>query len=162
MATDRPQGNVIAENIESFLVKKTPTATQYRVAFQAIENKLTPAHRNMLEAQYRDPDRTTTIERLANVAGYKNWNGAVLQYGLLARRLCTALSYTPSQRNKDGTPMWSYVLADSPDTRTSEHWQWKMRPEVATALEQLSWFDDAILPEEVPRADKYIEGAVKG
>lgn len=140
---------------------RRPNVKRYRLGFQAIEETLSPGHLAMLEAHYHAPNRTITVRQLATSAGYKGWEGAVLQYGLLAKRLCTAMSFEPHKTDRGGSPIWSYVLADSPETPTSEHWQWTLRPEVIKALGQLEWFDTAILPEEVQATERYLEGAVR-
>ena len=53
------------------------------------------------------------------------------------------MSFVPPQTYKDGSPIWSFVLAAAPETSTSKYWQWTMRPEAAQALASLKWFDNS-------------------
>ena len=124
-------------------MKRHPSAKRYRLAFQAMAEDLAPAHRAMLEAHYQAPSHTITLGELAEAAGYNGEEGAKLQYGLLAKRVCEEMSFEPPEKNSDGSPIWSYALADIPDAPTSTHWQWTLRPEVVQALDELAWFNKA-------------------
>ncbi len=119
---------------------RRPTAKRYRLAFQAIEEKLSAGHRAMLEAHYQAPDHTISLGQLAKAARYDGEAGVKLQYGLLAKRLCAAMSFKPPECYSDGSPIWSYGLADVPEEKTSKHWLWQLRPEVVKALDGLKWF----------------------
>jgi hypothetical protein len=122
-------------------MKRFPSSKQYQLAFQVIEAKMSPGHRAMLEVLYQASDHPLTTGQLASAARYKGWQGACLQFGLLARSLCEALSFEPPQKYRDGSPIWSFVLAADPETPTAKYWQWTMRPEVVQALTRLNWFD---------------------
>lgn len=88
-----------------------------------------------------------TATELAKAANYENYNAANLQYGKLGQALATELNYNPRTR-EDGTPIWTSVLADSPEhinleeldrsmARREEdgHFEWKLRPQVVEALQ---------------------------
>jgi hypothetical protein len=124
-------------------MKRFPSSKQYQLALQVIEAKMSPGHRAMLEVLYQACDHPLTTSQLASAARYKGWQGACLQFGLLAKRLCEALSFEPPQKFRDGSPIWSFVLAAAPEAPPAKYWQWTMRPEVIQALTRLSWFDES-------------------
>jgi hypothetical protein len=129
----------IARNAEA--MKSFPSSRRYASALQAIEAAMSSGHRAMLEVLYQASDYPLTTFQLASAARYKSWQGACLQFGLLAKRLCEALSFEPPQRYKNGLPIWSFVLAAAPKTPTAGYWQWILRPEAVQALTRLKWFD---------------------
>ena len=91
----------------------------------------------MLQKQYRAPNHTITAAELARAMGYASYSAANLRYGKLGRFLAEALSYTPPVRS-DGTPRyWTTLAQGNPDLESGEDFQWIMRPELATALEEL-------------------------
>jgi hypothetical protein len=124
-------------------VKRFPNPKQYQLALQSIAPTMSPGHRAMLEVLYQASDRALTTSQLASAARYKAWQGACLQFGILSKRLCEALSFVPPQTYKDGSPIWSFVLAVAPEITTTKYWQWIMRPEAAQALASLKWFDNS-------------------
>lgn len=92
---------------------------------------------HMLRANYEAEDMEISTGRLAKAAGYNNYNTANEQYGSFAHKICDALGYTPQTR-PDGSPIWTDVLCISSEKKDSNgHFQWKLRPEVAEALEQI-------------------------
>lgn len=125
----------------------SPSALEYAEAFDRI-GRLPKGHEAMLDAHLKAPDHLITATQLADAAGYANWSAANLQYGKLARRLAEELDYNPPLRD-DGTPIWTYALATSPDegdlspdrflaalARGLEepHFEWHLRPQVAEVL----------------------------
>jgi hypothetical protein len=83
----------------------TATIEQYKKALLALRDKNFPdGHLAMLRAQGHSPDGTITATKLADAAGYGNYNAANLQYGALACHLAGLLNYNPPKR-KDGSPM---------------------------------------------------------
>jgi len=124
-------------------MKRFPSSKQYQLALEAIAPAMSRGHRAMLEVLYQASDRALTTSQLATAARYKGWQGACLQFGILSKRLCEALSFVPPQTYKDGSPIWSFVLAAAPETPTTKYWQWIMRPEAAQALASLKWFDNS-------------------
>jgi 5-methylcytosine-specific restriction enzyme A len=71
--------------------------------------------------------------RLAEEAGFLNFNAANLQYGLLAREICKQLAVSLEQE------LGILVNFVRPGAASNEHWLWVMRPNVAQALEDLGW-----------------------
>lgn len=114
-----------------------PSVAKYKAAFLQIQANLTQGHEAMLRAQYTAPDHALTARELANAAGYKNFNGANLQYGKIGNMLREALNYW----SDDGQASYvlSYFLA--PDRANEEEWLIVMHKEVAQALRELKWFD---------------------
>ncbi|MFN8400070.1 MAG: hypothetical protein U0X74_08645 [Anaerolineales bacterium] len=109
-----------------------PSVAKYKNAFRQISANLTPKQMAMLKAQYSAPRHTLTATQLANAAGYKNFKGANLQYGIIGTMLREALNYW----DDDGQA--SYVLSyfEKPD---EEEWLIVMHKEVAQALRELKW-----------------------
>lgn len=106
------------------------TPADYRKAFLAIADSMTENQHTMLKFHYDAPQQTVTAGELAEAVGFKAFNGANLQYGWLARKLCDFLELD----------LGSWVLLNVLVTfRHGNYWEWIMRPEVATALEQLRW-----------------------
>ena len=118
------------------------TVEQFRRALLALRDKGIPdGHLAMLRAQCSAPNESITSTKLAEAAGYENYNAGNLQYGTLAFNIAGFLSYAPPKR-KDGTPMWwttlSYSLDGNAEPATGQ-FQFIMRPELATALREMRW-----------------------
>ena len=114
-----------------------PSAAAYQGALAMLRPSLTAGHVAMLRAQYRAPAFTITARELAAAAGYKNFNGANLQYGKLGKRLREALQFY-------GGGQEAFVLSMF-YTPTEQHPEWRfvMHPPVIEALRQLGWFENA-------------------
>ena len=118
------------------------TTEQFKRALLSLRDKNIPdAHHAMLKAQCLAPEVTITSTKLAEAAGYENYNAANLQYGTLAFNLAGFLDYTPPKR-KDGSSMWwttlSYSLTGNVEPETGQ-FQFIMRPELANALREMKW-----------------------
>lgn len=91
----------------------------------------------MLKANYRSEGRVITATKLAKAAGYDNYGTGNEQYGSFAHELCKLLDFEPEQQ-RNGKPVWTYVICEpSVEKDTHGHFQWVLRDEVATALEEL-------------------------
>lgn len=91
----------------------------------------------MLRANYEADNMEISTTRLGKAAGYDTYSTANEQYGSFAHRICDELGYTPELR-ADGSPIWTFVLCEESSTKDSlGHFQWKLRPQVAEALESL-------------------------
>ena len=118
------------------------TSEQFKKALLALRDKNLPdGHLAMLRAQCALPNASITSTKLAESAGYENYNAANLQYGTLASNLATLLGYTPPKR-KDGSVMWwttlSYSL-DGHEEPSTGQFQFIMRPELVAALREMRW-----------------------
>ena len=127
-----------------------PTSIQYQRAFLAIEDKITPEQLSMLKAHHAAAGHAATMTELARAGGYDSYAVANLHYGRLGHLLSDALGGLISKR-RNGIPNWTFALGEV--TRPSEgaECQWVMRPEAASALEQLGWVsgaDTQVLPRE--------------
>lgn len=115
-------------------------------ALSIIEQDSAPKIRNgflMLRANYDADDMEISTGRLAKAAGYDNYNTANEQYGSFAHKICDELGFKPQTRS-DGSPIWTDVLCTSSAKKDSDgHFQWKLRPEVAEALEQMGLVNPA-------------------
>lgn len=112
---------------------RLPHVAEYNTAFRAIESRITPKQRRMLELHHAAPGRVMSATRLAEEAGFANFNAANLQYGLLARRVCRQLAVSLE------VELGILVTFVYPGAASNEHWLWGMRPNVAQALEDLGW-----------------------
>jgi hypothetical protein len=126
------------------MVANSPIATteQYKKALLSLRDKNLPeGHLAMLRAQGHSPGGTITSTKLAEAAGYENYNAANLQYGTLAFNLAGFLNYSPPKR-KDGSPMWwttlSYSVDGNLEAETGQ-FQFIMRPELIAALREMKW-----------------------
>jgi hypothetical protein len=118
-----------------------PQVSEYIRAFQRILEELPDSYLDMLKAHYVAPNRTITATDLAIAGHYKNWSSANLHYGLFGKRLYEELPIRLPAR-ADGTLIFTCALATEGDLEKAEgQWQWKMRPEVASAIEQLGLFN---------------------
>ncbi|BCL39710.1 hypothetical protein [Nostoc sp. MS1] len=122
------------------------TVDDYKQAFTAIRSQMTDGHKLMLKAHYNAPAQTITATGLAQAAGYENYNGANLQYARIGELLANHLGYLPPEREDNGKPFWSGVLAsgywknlEGSKNNSQREWQWQLHPQVAQALEELAW-----------------------
>ena len=118
------------------------TVEQFKSALLAVRDKNMPStHLDMLRAQCRATNSTITSTKLAEAAGYQNYNAANLQYGTLANKVAESLGFSPAAR-ADGSLMWWTTLSYS-DEGIGEHetgqFQFVMRPELAQALREMRW-----------------------
>lgn len=116
---------------------KTPEVEAYIQAFKTILKSLSDGHMAMLKAHYEAIERTVTATELAAAAHYRNYSAANLQYGIVGKALFDELPIHLPTRN-NGTPIYTFSLAEAGERNGDEdHWRWKMRPQVAKALEYL-------------------------
>ena len=130
-----------------------PTVEQYVAAFQAVSN-ITDRHVQMLRIHYHAPERTITAKQLAQFVGFSNYSVANAQYGRLAKLVGEQINYNPEPER-----LGTLVRFE----RRQGEWHWIMRPEVATAIEELGWVEDTnlLLPEEIEATIRpLVEGAV--
>jgi len=96
-----------------FLLTLRSTVEQFKSALLAVRDKnMASTHLDMLRAQCRAPNSTITSTRLAEAAGYQNYNAANLQYGTLANKVAEPLGFSPAAR-ADGSLMWWTTLSYS-------------------------------------------------
>jgi hypothetical protein len=120
--------------MSSRLPSPLPSVEDYKIAFEALH--LSPGQWDMLRAHFLAPNHTITATELADAAGYKSWQGANLQYGLLGKKLRHILAYFDTYGQE------SYILAHfyAPGTRGNTDWLFVMHANVAEALRALDWF----------------------
>lgn len=116
---------------------KPPDGEEYVNAFRNVVNELTGGHCAMLKAHYHAENQTLTTSQLAEAAGYSSYSAVNLQYGMVANALNEELPIELPTRS-DGTPIATFALATAGNREGSEdQWTWKLRPEVAFAIEIL-------------------------
>jgi hypothetical protein len=87
---------------------------------------------DFLREHVKAPGRARTARRLAQTAGYQNYGGINLQYGLLARRIGAALG----RRDANLSLLVDFV---PPTSVTNTEWVMVMHPQFAEALKQAGW-----------------------
>jgi hypothetical protein len=111
--------------------------SEYVQAFRSMMSDFSDGHFAMLRAHYNAPNQCITATELAEAAGYANYGAANLQYGIIGKALSEELCVALPTRG-DGTPIYTYALATAGDPSGEEdHWVWKLRPGVASAIEIL-------------------------
>jgi hypothetical protein len=117
------------------------TVEQFKRALLALRDRNLPeSHLTMLKAQCRSPEGKITSTKLAEAAGFENYNAANLQYGTLGFNLAGILCFNPEQRRRDGTPMWWTTLSYSEDGEAEPEtgqFQFIMRLELMAALREM-------------------------
>lgn len=115
-----------------------PASATIRDAIDRI--RMTDGQRNMLNAHLDAPDHVLTATQLSQAAPYRDYHAANMHYGLLGRMLAEEMDWEPRKR-KDGTPVWTYALANDADDESNSavgqsegEFRWRLRSEVAEAL----------------------------
>lgn len=120
-----------------------PTTREVKDALLAIS--ISKGQQDMLSAHLSAREQIITATQLAAAAGYESFGSANLQYGLLAKSLAEEMDWTPEILNREGMPVWTFVIAVGADdpfvegAENSHEWRWKMRPQVMDALKQISF-----------------------
>jgi hypothetical protein len=130
----------------TFLIAEHPIASvdQFKHALLTYRDRgrgIPPAWLIMLCAQGKAPCAAMTATELADVAGYPNHSSANLNYGKLARYLAEILSFTPTEKHRNGEPAWWTTISTGigADPDADKHFQFVMRPELLQALREMNW-----------------------
>jgi hypothetical protein len=131
-----------------------PSARVYEEALATLLPTMPHGYHAMLRAHLRAPDHLISATKLAEAAGYENYNAANLHYGTLGQRVGAEVGFDPPKRS-NGDPIWTCVIArdpsldtEFPDTSFLEaamrnieagHFEWQMRPQVVAALHALNF-----------------------
>ena len=139
--------------------KPLADASDYQIAFAVLaERGLSESSRVMLASHYAMPERVATMRHLAAAIGmphdHKQGN---LRYGRLAGRVRRELGL-----RRPGIELWAIATWPEKSVDDLGEFAFRMRPEVATALEKLGW----VGPREIPRTERYhteraLEGALQ-
>lgn len=129
-----------------------PTSEEFRNAFRQLRSNLTQKQLVMLRAHYHSGGRAITESELAAAASYSSYRAANLQYGALARKVCSLIEYEPPSP-RDGRPLWPQTIAEAVHReRYGLELQWVMRPEAADALADLGIVrEERVKTRPVPR-----------
>ena len=114
-----------------------PTSEEFAEALEELTDELTEGHLKMLQAHQRAHERTLTSREIARAGGYKDFEAANLQYGLLGRKIAELLGYRPERRSSDDQPIWTLALATG--QQTNGLWTWTMHDGLAEAMDDLGW-----------------------
>ena len=134
---------------------------EYQHALLEIRGRMSESQIRMLEVQYEAPNRTVTAPQLARGVGYTYFSPANLHYGKLGRLISEVTGRTPRTQINGRTVNWWAVLSFGIEDPAG--FQWVMYPQLGEALERLGWVGQSefVLPEEVPEAMNFFEGAVR-
>jgi hypothetical protein len=109
-----------------------PTTTEFLRALRAMPAP-SPKMQRLLRAHAKAPHGVSIARNLARDAGYKNWRGMNLQYGLLGKRIARKLGVSPA-----GLALLAEFIR--PGDVKNKEWLLLMKPEFATAVKRASWF----------------------
>lgn len=121
-----------------FTNEAPPASSDYFNVLSQLRDKLSGAQSTILKAQYASPGRAVTSQQLCNALGYGGIGASNLAYGNLGKLLASQLGFSVEDR-PDHRPGWWRVL--STGDGAGEHFTWIMRPQLASALEQLGIVD---------------------
>jgi len=121
---------------------KVITKSQYLDALNGI--KMTDKQKLMLLEHYHALNRSLTYTELADASGYKNYGGANLQYGDLAKKIgdFVGFEYVDSEDNPGKKFHGSAIGMGNP--YTSGEFQLVMHHELAKAIEAHGMLDESL------------------
>jgi hypothetical protein len=117
----------------NFAEMTVPAVAEYVSALRAIQ--ITDNQRKMLRFHHSSPGHVVSATLLAREAGFEDFSGANLQYGLLAAEVLRQLGRDLGDRVKIGI----LVHFVDPHFAANAEFLWVMRPQVVEALEELGW-----------------------
>jgi hypothetical protein len=88
---------------------------------------------DLLRSHAKAPNYVSTARKLAEKAGYKNWRGMNLQYGLLGSRISRRLNAPPANLALLARFIGRNKLAN-------KEWLVLMKPSFAKAVKRAVWF----------------------
>ena len=123
--------------VEAQKAGSTPDEARVLEALRTILPMLHDGQFAMLKAHYHAKDQVMTATELAHAAGYSSYSSANVHYGNVGKYLYE-LSPIELPKYKDGTPVYTFYLAEGPTESDIEgDWRWKLRPEVSKAIADL-------------------------
>jgi hypothetical protein len=112
-----------------------PTPAAYRAAFLALGADLTLTRRRLLEVHYRALGRQLTMSQMAEAMGWKSYSSANSHYGRLAKLVGEQVGFRNPRCH-----LITLCTFLRPQEK-GDHWLIILRPQVATALRSLGWFE---------------------
>lgn len=113
---------------------RTPTITSREFKAALSEIRPTQGQLNFLQEHYRSTGRVSTMTKLAEAAGYKNYGGVNLHYGGLAHEIAVKLGRRPPATKVT-------LLVDFVPRKqiSNKDWVVHMKPAFASALRSAGW-----------------------
>lgn len=147
-----------------YTLDKILSSSDYVSGLQAIESSMSEQQRQLLQKQYYSLNRTATATQLGKMLNMK-YRSVNSLYWRLGRLFSKETGVKPSQQ-KINEPRWWSIWSSGYKNSLSDRFHWKMRPEVAEALEELGWVTPnsavvKIFPDEVKKTEIFREGAVR-
>jgi hypothetical protein len=115
------------------------TMEDYRQSLVHVE--IAENQRRWLIAHYYSPDATVSMPQLALALGYADHSAADSAYGALARKVADALPSTTYDLGGENDGNWHLALATLVERDDLEERQWRLRDEVAQAMQELGWVE---------------------
>jgi predicted HNH restriction endonuclease len=114
-----------------------PDATDFRDCLKALasDGRLTDDDKDMLIAHYNAPDQKITARQMSALLG-REGQWANTTYGKLGRKVANQLNWTPPETRDDGTFIVAALVTGEMEYGS---FVWTLRPQIATAMEQLGW-----------------------
>lgn len=106
-------------------------------ALREVEPAMTTSQFEMLRGHASAPSQELSMQEIAELGGYADYESANIQYGRLGRMFAEALGVDPEQlANKVQT-----ICVAARRTDKAGHFVWRLRPQLAVALHQAEWHE---------------------
>jgi HNH endonuclease len=115
-----------------------PSVKAYRHALEQLWPTFSLRWKKLLSVHYAARHRTISMGELAAAVGYKAYHSANLQYGLLAAQIGAKVGMPPHAGHLN---IYAVGTWPAKHQRAAKTFRFTMRPELATALEQLRLVD---------------------
>jgi|GEM_PF-2406471 len=144
----------------TFDYQKKPNSTENQYTTKATADDFLKAFSNktllnelettQLQLHFQQPAHAVTPTFLGKLMGEKSHQGVSSRNVWMAKKISKYLDIEPPQR-EDGTARWWAYLVNA--EKTGRYWQLQLKPEVVSALTQLGWLQQSIVPEEELKAE---------
>ena len=111
-----------------------PTADAFRAAFLALEPRMTPTRRRLLEIHYRALHHQCTMTQISDAMGWRDYQSGNSHYGRLAQLVAQEVGFRP-RHDLHLISLCTFIRPQEP----GDHYLITLRPQVAEALEALGW-----------------------
>lgn len=126
--------------VRIYKLTQVPSVDDYVTGLTAIQSRISEKQRRLLQVQYHTPNRKVTATQLAELANIEGGRPVVNSlYGRMGHLFCDATGFDAYKHINDKYFWWSVW---SIGYATRNNFIWEMHPEVAKALELLSWVNN--------------------
>lgn len=121
-------------------------------ALREVESLMTDAQLEMLRGHANAPAQELSMQSIAELGGYADYETANIQYGGLGRMFAKALRVDPGSL----TNKVQAVCVPAERTDAAGHFVWRLRPQLAKVLYQAGWLE----PDPAASDDPAVAGAL--